>query len=96
MAETKKTLRITQVKSTIARPGDQLQTLKAGSMTKISSDAKQLQGDMATALQEELEKLGNELLNLKKGVDQVATTLFDFAKRLDIADEQAKAMIQSR
>ena len=45
---------------------------------------------------EELEKLGNELLNLKKGVDQVATTLFDFAKRLDIADEQAKAMIQSR
>ena len=75
---------------------DQLQTLKSGSMTKISSDAKPLQGDMATALQEELEKRGNELLNLKKGVDQVATTLFDFAKRLDIADEQAKAMIQSR
>ena len=75
---------------------DQLQTLKSGSMTKISSDAKPLQGDMATALQEELEKLGNELLNLNKGVDQVATTLFDFAKRLDIADEQAKAMIQSR
>ena len=43
-----------------------------------------------------LHRPGNELLNLKKGVDQVATTLFDFAKKLDIADAQAKAIIQSR
>ena len=75
---------------------DQLQTLKSGSMTKISSDARPLQGDMATALQDQLETLGNEILNLKKGVDQIATTLSDFAKKLDIADAQAKAMIQSR
>lgn len=80
----------------LTNTADQLQTLKTGNMTKISSDAEPLQGDMATALQERLETLGNELLNLKKGVDQVATTLFDFAKKLDIADEQAKAIIQSR
>ncbi|MBE6464026.1 MAG: 50S ribosomal protein L30 [Eggerthellaceae bacterium] len=42
MAETKKTLRITQVKSTIARPGDQLQTLKALGLGKIGRTVDQV------------------------------------------------------
>ena len=42
MAETKKTLRITQVKSTIARPGDQLQTLKALGLGKIGRTVEQV------------------------------------------------------
>ena len=35
MAEAKKTLKVTQVGSTIARPGDQLQTLKAMGLGRI-------------------------------------------------------------
>ena len=42
MAETKKTLRITQVKSTIARPGDQLKTLKALGLGKIGRTVEQV------------------------------------------------------
>ncbi len=42
MAETKKTLRITQVKSTIARPDDQLQTLKALGLGKIGRTVEQV------------------------------------------------------
>lgn len=42
MADKKKTLRITQVKSTIARPGDQLQTLKALGLGKIGRTVEQV------------------------------------------------------
>ena len=42
MADTKKTLRITQVKSTIARPGDQLKTLKALGLGRIGRTVEQV------------------------------------------------------
>ena len=73
---------------------DQLQTLKSTNVARICRNARPLKGDTATALLEQLEKLANEIMNLKKGADQCAAALFEFARQLDIADAQAKAMIQ--
>ena len=74
---------------------DQLQSLKSTDVTRISRSAKPLKGDTATALQDQLDTLAADVLTLKKGVDQVAAALFEFARQLDIADAKAKAMIQS-
>lgn len=42
MADKKKTLRVTQVKSAIARPGDQLATLKALGLGRIGKTVEQV------------------------------------------------------
>ena len=72
---------------------DQLQTLKSTNVSRISREAKPLKGDTANALQNQLDSLASDILTLKKGVDQCAAELYEFARRLDIADAKAKALI---
>ena len=45
MAENKKTLRVTQVKSTIACPADQVKTIKALGLGKIGRSVEQVDND---------------------------------------------------
>ena len=74
---------------------DQLQTLRSSNITRISRSSRPLKGDTATALQDQLDSLGSDILTLKKGVDSCAAALYEFARKLDLADEKAKALIKS-
>ena len=75
---------------------DQLQTLRSSGIVRISKSAKPLKGDTANAIQDRLEALTSDILALKKGVDQCAADLYEYARRLDIADEKAKTLIASK
>ena len=75
---------------------DQLQTLRSSGIVRISKSAKPLMGDTANAIQDRLEALTSDILALKKGVDQCAADLYEYARRLDIADEKAKTLIASK
>jgi len=74
----------------------QLQSLKNSNVVRISGKTKSLKGDTADALQRQLESLANEILALKKGLDSCSADLYDFARRLDIADAKAKALVNSK
>ena len=72
---------------------DQLQSIKNSNVSRISSNAKPLKGDTANALQNQLESLASDVMTLKKGIDRCAADLYEFARRLDIADAKAKALV---
>ena len=72
---------------------DQLQSVRTSKVTKVSSNAKPLKGDTANALQNQLDSLSADILSVRKSLDQCAAELYDFARRLDIADAKAKAMV---
>lgn len=74
---------------------DKLQRVKTSEITRISSNAKPLRGDAANALQDQLESLSSEVMALKKSLDACAIDLYNFARRLDIADAKAKESINS-
>ena len=72
---------------------DQLQSVRTSKVTKVSSSAKPLKGETANALQNQLDSLSADILSVRKNLDQCAAELYDFARRLDIADAKAKAMV---
>ena len=74
---------------------DQLQTLRSSNVTRMSRNARPLKGDTATALMDRLDSLAADILTLKKGLDSCAAALYEFARKLDLADEKAKALIKS-
>lgn len=75
---------------------EDLQTLGSSDVSKIRRSAKPLKGDTANALGTQIEVLAADLQKLRKGVDQCASALYEFARQLDIADEKAKALIQNK
>ena len=74
---------------------DQLQSVRTSKVTKASSNAKPLKGETANALQNQLDSLSADILSVRKNLDQCAAELYDFARRLDIADAKAKAMVSN-
>ena len=75
---------------------DQLRTIRSSNVSRVSSGAKPLKGDTANALQDRLESLASDVAALQKGVGQCAAELYEFARRLDIADAKAKALVSGK
>ncbi len=74
---------------------DQLKSLESTNIVRISSNAKPLRGDTAVALKNQLESLANEIQALKRTVNSCSNDLYEFARRLDIADAKAKSLVKS-
>lgn len=74
----------------------QLQTLKSSNISRISSGARAMKGDTERAIQTQLDSVSSEILYVKQTIANCASSLYEFARLLDIADEKSKAMFQSK
>ena len=74
---------------------DDLSGIRNRSVNRVSNAAKPLRGDTANALEDQLQDLKDEIHKLERGLDSCSAALYDFARRLDIADAKAKSLIGS-
>ena len=75
---------------------DRLESLKRGAIPKARDYVQDARGDTVRAIQEQLDALEEEIRALYRSLGNAADALFAFARRLDIADEKAQALITSR
>ncbi len=72
---------------------DDLSGIRNRSVNRVSNGAKPLRGDTANALEDQLQALRDEIKSLERGLEGCSAALYEFARRLDIADAKAKSLI---
>ena len=75
---------------------NQLQSLKSSNISRISSGANAMKGDTERAIQAQLDSVSNEVLYIKQTVANCASSLYEFARLLDIADAKSKEVFLSK
>lgn len=70
-----------------------LESTRKSKINAVQSSINGLKGDTIKAIDDASDELSAELNSIRKGFANCADALYDFARRLDEADEKAKAMI---
>ena len=73
---------------------DELQKLRRRNIPQIDSTAKQIVGKTGSALKSQSASIEAEITRIYRIVDSCADLLYEFARRLDIADQQISDMIR--
>ena len=74
---------------------NRLESLKSSKIQRARKSIQGFQGDTISAIQDQLDKLSEEIQYIYRTLDNSADALYEFARQLDIADDKAKAMIDS-
>ena len=74
----------------------ELQHIQIERLPQISKMATPLVGETSNALQDEIRDLQKLIALLRSKLDGSSSILYEFARRLDIADEKTKQLIESK
>lgn len=70
-----------------------IESVRKSKINGVQSAINGLKGDTINAIDSASDELSSELISIRKGLAKCADALYDFARRLDEADEKAKQAI---
>ena len=75
---------------------EQLSTTEKSASRDITNASNEMLGDTPKAINEAMTKLSSELKTIRGGLSRYASTLYQYANELDIADAKVQSMINSK
>lgn len=73
-----------------------LESVRKSKINGVQSAINGLKGDTIDAIDSVSDELSSELVSIRKGLSNCADALYDYARRLDEADEKAKKEIGNK
>ncbi len=80
----------------LARLSSQFQEIRTQDLLRVKKDAETLSSETANAIRDKTRMLEKNILSISDSISACAKALYEFARKVESADAEAKAMIVSK